>query len=54
MMRSFRSIGTALLLPPATPKDRVDIFKEAVRKTHQIRHSSVSTANSPAAMSRRR
>jgi tripartite-type tricarboxylate transporter receptor subunit TctC len=34
MMRSFRSIGTALLLPPATPKDRIDIFKEAVRKTH--------------------
>jgi hypothetical protein len=34
MMRSFRSIGTALLLPPATPKDRVDTLKEAVRKTH--------------------
>ena len=34
MVRAFRSIGTALLLPPATPKDRVDIFKEAVRKTH--------------------
>ena len=34
MMRGFRSIGTALLLPPATPKDRVDILKEAVRRTH--------------------
>jgi tripartite-type tricarboxylate transporter receptor subunit TctC len=34
MMRGFRSIGTALLLPPATPKDRVDTLKEAVRKTH--------------------
>ena len=34
MVRAFRSIGTALLLPPATPKDRVEIFKEAVRKTH--------------------
>jgi tripartite-type tricarboxylate transporter receptor subunit TctC len=34
MMRGFRSIGTALLLPPATPKDRIDILKEAVRKTH--------------------
>ncbi|HEX2225886.1 MAG TPA: hypothetical protein VHM64_02015, partial [Candidatus Binatia bacterium] len=34
MMRAFRSIGTALLLPPATPADRVDILKEAVRKTH--------------------
>jgi tripartite-type tricarboxylate transporter receptor subunit TctC len=34
MVRAFRSIGTALLLPPGTPKDRVDILKEAVRKTH--------------------
>ena len=34
MVRAFRSIGTALLLPPGTPRDRVDIFKEAVRKTH--------------------
>jgi tripartite-type tricarboxylate transporter receptor subunit TctC len=34
MVRAFRSIGTALLLPPGTPKDRVEIFKEAVRKTH--------------------
>lgn len=34
MMRGFRSIGTALLLPPGTPKDRVEILKEAVRKTH--------------------
>jgi tripartite-type tricarboxylate transporter receptor subunit TctC len=34
MMRAFRSIGTILLLPPATPKERVEILKEAVRKTH--------------------
>jgi tripartite-type tricarboxylate transporter receptor subunit TctC len=34
MVRAFRSIGTALLLPPGTPKDRVEIYKEAVRKTH--------------------
>jgi len=34
MMRSFRSIGTALLLPPGTPKDRVEILKAAVRRTH--------------------
>ena len=54
MMRGFRSIGTALLLPPATPKDRVDILKEAVRKPIQIRRSSMSTGNSPAAMNRRR
>ena len=34
MVRAFRSIGTALLLPPGTPQDRVEIYKEAVRKTH--------------------
>jgi hypothetical protein len=34
MMRAFRSIGTALLLPPSTPKDRVEILKAAVRRTH--------------------
>jgi tripartite-type tricarboxylate transporter receptor subunit TctC len=34
MVRDFRSVGTILLLPPGTPKDRVEIFKEAVRKTH--------------------
>ncbi|MGH7794551.1 MAG: hypothetical protein ACREQ2_06600 [Candidatus Binatia bacterium] len=34
MMRDFRSVGTILLLPPGTPKDRVEIIKEAVRKTH--------------------
>ncbi|MEA2658947.1 MAG: hypothetical protein QOF64_1543 [Candidatus Binatota bacterium] len=34
MMRAFRSIGTALLLPPGTPKDRVEILKAAVRRTH--------------------
>jgi tripartite-type tricarboxylate transporter receptor subunit TctC len=34
MMRNFRSIGTILLLPPGTPKDRVEMIKEAVRKTH--------------------
>ena len=34
MMRNFRSVGTILLLPPATPKDRVDILTEAVRKTY--------------------
>ena len=27
MMSAFRAIGTALLLPPGTPKDRVEIFK---------------------------
>jgi len=34
MMRGFRSIGTALILPPGTPKDRAEILKEAVKKTH--------------------
>jgi hypothetical protein len=34
MMRNFRGVGTILLFPPGTPKDRVEIMKEAVRKTH--------------------
>ncbi|HSE89189.1 MAG TPA: hypothetical protein VLJ79_23450, partial [Candidatus Binatia bacterium] len=34
MMRNFRGVGTILMLPPGTPQDRVDIMKEAVRKTH--------------------
>lgn len=34
MIRNFRSVGTILLLPPGTPKDRVEIIKQAVRKTH--------------------
>jgi len=34
MVRDFRSVGTILLLPPGTPKDRVDIIKEAVHKTY--------------------
>jgi tripartite-type tricarboxylate transporter receptor subunit TctC len=34
MMRAFRGVGTILLLPPGTPTDRVEILKEAVRKTH--------------------
>ena len=34
MMSAFRAIGTALLLPPGTPKDRVEILKAAVRRTH--------------------
>ena len=33
-MSAFRAIGTALLLPPGTPKDRVEILKAAVRRTH--------------------
>jgi tripartite-type tricarboxylate transporter receptor subunit TctC len=34
MVRDFRSVGTILLFPPGTPNDRVEILKEAVRKTH--------------------
>jgi tripartite-type tricarboxylate transporter receptor subunit TctC len=34
MVRDFRSVGTILLAPPGTPADRVEILKEAVRKTH--------------------
>jgi tripartite-type tricarboxylate transporter receptor subunit TctC len=34
MMEGFRVVGTILLAPPGTPKDRLDILKEAVRKTN--------------------
>src|SRR5262245_19534581 len=33
MHRAFRSIGTPYLLPPGTPKDRVDIIADALRTT---------------------
>ncbi|HET7006235.1 MAG TPA: hypothetical protein VFK65_12115 [Candidatus Binatia bacterium] len=34
MMEGFRVVGTILIAPPGTPKDRLDILKEAVRKTY--------------------
>jgi hypothetical protein len=34
MMEGFRVVGTILIAPPGTPKDRVDMLKEAVRKTY--------------------
>lgn len=34
MMEGFRVVGTILMAPPGTPKDRLDILKEAVRKTY--------------------
>ena len=34
MMEGFRVVGTILLTPPGTPKERIDILKEAVRKTN--------------------
>jgi tripartite-type tricarboxylate transporter receptor subunit TctC len=34
LQRGFRVTGTPFVLPPATPKDRVDILKEAFRKTY--------------------
>jgi tripartite-type tricarboxylate transporter receptor subunit TctC len=33
MHRAFRSVGTPYMLPPGTPKDRVDIIAEALRAT---------------------
>ncbi|MBF8253386.1 MAG: hypothetical protein HW373_81 [Deltaproteobacteria bacterium] len=35
MQRAFRVAGTPFVLPPATPKDRVDVLREAFRKTYQ-------------------
>ena len=34
MAEGFRVVGTILIAPPGTPKDRLDILKEAVRKTY--------------------
>ena len=34
LQRGFRVTGTPFVLPPGTPKDRVDIVKEAFRKTY--------------------
>jgi len=34
LQRGFRVTGTPFVLPPGTPKDRVDILKEAFRKTY--------------------
>ena len=33
MHRAFRSVGTPYMLPPATPKERVDIVADALRAT---------------------
>ena len=33
MFRSFRLAGSPFIAPPATPKDRLEIIKEAIRKT---------------------
>ena len=35
LQRAFRVAGTPFVLPPATPKDRVEILQEAFRKTYQ-------------------
>ena len=35
MQRAFRGIGQPFLLPPATPKDQVEIIQEAFRKTYK-------------------
>ena len=34
LQRGFRVTGTPFVLPPGTPKDRVDILKDAFRKTY--------------------
>jgi tripartite-type tricarboxylate transporter receptor subunit TctC len=34
LQRAFRVTGTPFVLPPGTPKDRVDILKDAFRKTY--------------------
>ena len=33
--RAFRIAGTPIVLPPGTPKERVEILQEAFRKTYK-------------------
>lgn len=33
MLRAFRSVGSPYILPPGTPKDKVEILQQALRKT---------------------
>ena len=35
LQRAFRVSGTPFVLPPATPKDRVEILQDAFRKTYK-------------------
>lgn len=35
LQRAFRVSGTPFVLPPGTPKDRVEILQEAFRKTYR-------------------
>lgn len=51
MQRAFRVTGTPFVLPPATPKDRVQILQEAFRKTYQdpefFKHYKKLTSDEP-------
>lgn len=35
MWRAFRTVGSPYILPPGTPKDRVEILQEAIRKIYK-------------------
>lgn len=35
MWRAFRTVGSPYILPPGTPKDRVDILQEGMRKVYK-------------------
>jgi tripartite-type tricarboxylate transporter receptor subunit TctC len=51
LQRAFRVTGTPFVLPPGTPKDRVDVLKEAFRKTYLdpefAKHYRKLTADDP-------
>jgi len=51
LQRAFRVSGTPFVLPPGTPKDRVDILQEAFRKTYKdpefFSHYKKLTADEP-------
>jgi tripartite-type tricarboxylate transporter receptor subunit TctC len=51
LQRAFRVAGTPFVLPPGTPKDRVEILQEAFRKTYKdpefFSHYKKLTADEP-------
>ena len=40
--RAFRIAGTPIVLPPGTPKERVEILQEAFRTTYKTQNFSAS------------
>ena len=48
MLRAFRQVGSPYILPPGTPREQVDILREALVKTSTTPASIRSTKSLPA------